>query len=104
MDPNPRPVARLFQRLPDHKQSARPDGQLPGQSGEWHLEFERQDRQRADPLTGWAGSRDTRSQVKLKFPTREAAQAYAAREGVELKLIPTPRRTLKLQSYADNFK
>lgn len=95
-----KPVARLFQRLPDHKQSARPDEQ----PGEWQLEFERQDPQRPDPLTGWAGSRDTRSQVKLRFPTREAAEAYAAREGIELKFIPTPRRTLKLQSYADNFK
>lgn len=70
----------------------------------WVLEFEPSDAKRADPLTGWAGSGDTREQVKLRFPTAEAAQAYAAREGIEAHVVPAPVRKLKLQAYADNFR
>jgi DNA-binding NarL/FixJ family response regulator len=57
-----------------------------------------------DPLTGWAGSGDTRDQLRLTFPTQEAAIAYAEREGLPFTVIPAPERTLKLQSYADNFR
>jgi len=92
-------TARLLQTSSNHNR-----GTDPQMKGEWRLEFEREDAQRADPLTGWAGSRDTRSQVKLSFPTREAAEAYAAREGITLKVVATPPNRLKLQAYADNFK
>ncbi len=33
---------------------------------------------------GWTSSGDTQAQVKLRFDTREAAEAYAAREGDRL--------------------
>ena len=46
-------------------------------TGRWLLEFERETGMRPDPLTGWNGSRDTRPQVRLNFPTKEAAIAYA---------------------------
>jgi hypothetical protein len=70
----------------------------------WVLEFEPAEAKRPDPLTGWAGSGDTREQVRLSFPTVEAAQAYAEREGLAFTVIPAPERTLKLQAYADNFR
>ena len=57
-----------------------------------------------DPLMGWAGSGDTQQQVVLKFPTQEAAQAYANRYGIEARVAPTPPRRLKIQAYADNFR
>jgi hypothetical protein len=76
-----------------------------GQVGEWVLEYEPAEAKRADPLTGWAGSGDTREQVKLFFPTLEAAKEYAERNGLAYHVTPaTPGRTLKLQAYADNFK
>ena len=50
-------------------------------TGRWLLEFERQQAQRADPLTGWNGSGDTNTQVRLTFPTKEAAIAYCTRTG-----------------------
>ena len=72
---------------------------------DWLLEFEQREPRRADPLTGWAGSGDTRQQIRLSFPTLEAAQAYAEREGIAVAhVIPVAPRTLKLQAYADNFK
>jgi hypothetical protein len=48
-------------------------------AGLWLLEFERQEPQRPDPLTGWNGSGDTRTQVRLTFRTRDEAIAYAER-------------------------
>ena len=73
--------------------------------GTWVLEFEPTEARRPDPLTGWAGSGDTRNQVRLSFPTLEAAQDYAAREGLTVAhVVPAAARTLKLQAYADNFK
>ena len=45
---------------------------------QWVLEFEPAEKRVADPLMGWIGSGDTlSSQVRLRFPTREAAIAYA---------------------------
>ena len=73
-------------------------------SGRWILEFEREQPLRPDPLTGWAGSGDTRTQVRLPFDTKEAALAYAARKGFDTHFVPAPPVTLKLQTYADNFR
>ena len=91
-------TARIFQRPKNAMQSGK------FATDRWQLEFEAPEGQRPDPLTGWAGSGDTRSQVKLRFPTCEAAVAYAEREGLAYTVIPAPERKLKLQAYADNFR
>ena len=72
--------------------------------GRWTLEFERQEPQRADPLTGWNGSGDTRTQVQLKFNSKEEALAYAARKGLTVHVVPAPPVSLKIQTYAENFR
>ncbi len=70
----------------------------------WILEYEPADPQRADPLMGWAGSSDTRRQLILKFPTLEAAKSYADRKGLSATIVAAPKKVLKLQAYADNFR
>lgn len=90
--------ARIYQRPKNAMQSGR------ARTGQWVLEFEPAEAKKPDPLTGWAGSGDTREQVRLSFPTAEAAMAYAEREGISAHIIPAPQRTLKLQAYADNFR
>lgn len=70
----------------------------------WILDFAQSEPRKADPLTGWTGSGDTQSQVKLTFSSEEAARAYAERNGIAYKVIPTPPKTLKIQAYADNFR
>jgi hypothetical protein len=92
------PTARIYQTPKNAMSSGK------ALTHRWVLEFEPADPQQPDPLTGWAGSGDTRAQVKLRFPTVEAAQAYAAREGIEAHVVPAPVRKLKLQAYADNFR
>lgn len=91
-------AARIFQRVKSSTQSGR------AHTGQWVLEHERSDPQRADPLTGWPGSRDTKTQVKLSFDTLEAAKAYATREGIDVHVVAAPQPKLKLQTYADNFR
>lgn len=71
---------------------------------QWILEFVPAEAKKPDPLMGWAGSGDTRQQVKLKFPACEDARAYAERYGIEAEVHPTPPRRLKIQAYADNFR
>ena len=73
-------------------------------TGEWLLEFESARPKRPDPLTGWAGGAETVEQLRLDFPTLEAAKAYAIREGIDAHIVPAGRPKLKLQSYADNFR
>ena len=91
-------TARIYQRPKNAMQSGR------ARTQGWVLDFEPAEAKRPDPLTGWAGSGDTRDQLRLSFPTAEAAIAYAKREGIAYHLIPAPERTLKLQAYADNFR
>ena len=72
--------------------------------GSWTLEFEREQPLRPDPLTGWAGSGDTKTQVRLTFDSKEEAIAYATRKGFDIHIVPAPPVSLKLQAYADNFR
>jgi hypothetical protein len=73
-------------------------------TGRWLLEFERQQPLRPDPLTGWNGSGDTRPQVRMTFPTKEAAIAYCDKQGLEHHIVAAPPVRLKIQAYADNFR
>ena len=69
----------------------------------WVLEFQSAEARRAEPLMGWISSRDTATQVKLTFPSREEAVAYAEREGLEYHVVEPRRREIRAKSYADNF-
>ena len=73
-------------------------------AGLWLLEFERSEPLRADPLTGWAGSGDTRPQVRMTFDSKDTAIAYAERHGLAYHLVPAAPVKLKIQAYADNFR
>ena len=91
-------AARIYQRPKNAMQSGK------ARTEEWVLEFERADPQRPDPLTGWAGSADTRRQLRLRFDSADAARAYAEREGLAYTVLPPRTHRLKIQAYADNFK
>jgi len=94
------PQARLYQRVKNSMQSGR------ARVGQWVLEFESSEPQRPDPLTGWAGGSDTRRQVRLTFPTLDAAKAYCEKHGLTYHVSAADGgpRSLKLQAYADNFR
>jgi hypothetical protein len=91
--------ARIFQQPKTAMQS--------GVAGtdEWVLEWQSNAPGRQDPLMGWFGSRDTQSQVRLRFPSQDAAIAYAKRNGMAYDLeLPLPPREHRPKIYADNFK
>ena len=91
-------AARLYERYRNAMQSGK------ARTGEWVLEFESRAAKRPDPLTGWSGGADTQEQVKLTFPSLEAAKAYADREGIDCHVVPAGQPKLRLQAYADNFR
>jgi hypothetical protein len=71
---------------------------------EWVLEFAPASPRSADPLMGWTSSRDTQTQVRLEFDTKDEAIAYATREGLAYTVAdPKPRKPIR-KSYADNFR
>ena len=91
-------AARIYQIQKNALQSGK------ARTDKWVLEFAPNEAKKPDPLTGWAGSGDTQSQVKLTFPSVDAARAYADKYGIDYRLITTPPKTLKIQAYADNFR
>ncbi|MBM3595163.1 MAG: ETC complex I subunit [Alphaproteobacteria bacterium] len=91
-------TARIYQRPKNAMQSGK------ARTGDWILDFAPREAKRPDPLMGWAGSGDTQQQVQLSFASREEAQAYAERHGIEARVHVPPPRRLKIQAYADNFR
>jgi hypothetical protein len=90
--------ARIYQQPKSAMQSG------VAQTHEWVLAYQREEAQRNDPLMGWAGSGDMRSQLVLRFGTREEAIAYAERNTIPYDIeLPAPRR-MQPKVYADNFK
>ena len=91
--------ARIFQPPRSAMQSGRANTQ------EWVLVFTPSTRPRLDPLTGWIGSAETTKQLRLTFPTREAAVAYAQGQGLAYEVEePARARPIKPKVYADNFR
>jgi ETC complex I subunit conserved region len=72
---------------------------------QWVLEFSPASEREIDPLMGWTSSSDTQSQVRLKFDSREAAEAYAAEKGLEFDVVePKLRKPLiRQRGYGENF-
>ena len=68
----------------------------------WILEFESMNKE-INPLTGWISSKDTISEVRMKFSTKELAVAYAKKNNIKYKVIETKKRSFIKKSYADNF-
>ena len=91
-------AARIYQRIKNAMQSGR------ARTDEWVLEFESDRAKRPDPLTGWSGGAATQEQVRLSFPSLEAAKGYAERAGIEHHIVPPAAPKMRLQSYADNFR
>lgn len=70
----------------------------------WRLTFEAESPRQAEPLMGWTSAADTLPEVKLNFPAREQAIAYAERHGMEYVVVePVPVASTS-KTYGDNFR
>ncbi len=70
----------------------------------WIFEYEIETPRRPEPLMGWTSSGDTLNQVKLTFPTREDAVAFAERKGWGFSVQDPHQRRVRPRNYADNFR
>ena len=75
-----------------------------GNSSQWVLVFERETPRDIEPLMGYTSSADTRTQVRLRFDTLEAAEAYAQRNGIPYAVQPAQESVPKRTVYSDNFR
>lgn len=70
----------------------------------WLLEYEPETPPQIEPLMGWTSSTDMKSQIKLRFDTKEEAIAYARRNGVAFRVEEPKEVARKVISYSDNFR
>ncbi|MFW2541337.1 ETC complex I subunit [Primorskyibacter sp. 2E107] len=91
--------ARIFQP----SKTAMSSGQ--GKTKVWILEFAPASAREVDPLMGWTSSNDTQSQVRLRFDSKDAAEAYAREHGIDAQVMePNKRRpNVRPRGYAENF-
>jgi hypothetical protein len=89
---------RIYQPAKNAMQSGRAN------TRKWLLEFEPAAAKEIDPLMGWTGSADTRSQVRMAFDSKEEAVAFAEKKGYFVRLHEPRTRRVRPKSYSDNFK
>ena len=68
----------------------------------WYLEFDTLDNG-VNPLMGWETSKDTMSELKLEFSSKDQAINYAKKNNVDYYVIEPQKRKIIKKSYADNF-
>ncbi len=91
-------VARIYRPARPATQSGE------ARSREWVLEFEPEADYGREPLMGWTTMSDMKRQVKMRFDSREKAEAYARRHGIPFIVLPEHEKTVKSKSYTDNFR
>ena len=91
-------LARIYQPARNAMQS----GQA---KTDWVLEIAPSAARRIDPLMGWTGSGDTASQVRMSFPSKDAAIAYAEKNGLAYQVQEAKSRAhvIKPGGYGGNF-
>nr|WP_321979653.1 ETC complex I subunit [uncultured Cohaesibacter sp.] len=89
--------ARIFKPSKNAMQSGQ------ATSHDWHLTFEPASARKIDPLMGHMSSADTRQQINLSFPSKEAAIAYAERENIDYLVLKPKERKRIVKAYSDNF-
>jgi NADH dehydrogenase len=74
-------------------------------SRNWVLEYVNEKAREVDPLMGWTSSSDTQAQVRLTFPTKEAALEYAEDHGIDavVQEPKTRKPNVRPGGYGDNF-
>jgi NADH dehydrogenase (ubiquinone) Fe-S protein 4 len=73
-----------------------------GNTRNWLLEFDTKNTE-INPLMGWESSKDTMSEIKLEFSTKEQAINYAKKNNIDYYIIEPQKRKIIKKSYSDNF-
>jgi hypothetical protein len=70
----------------------------------WTLEYEPEREKTIEPLMGYTSSDDMKSQIRLSFDSKEAAIAYAERNGIAYQVFEPHRQARAVVAYSDNFR
>ena len=68
----------------------------------WILEYENLNTG-INPLTGWQTSKDTLSEIKLEFQTKEDAINYVKKNNIDHYIVDSNDQKFIKKSYSDNF-
>ncbi len=68
----------------------------------WVLEY-LSERPGINPLMGWQSSKDTYSELKLEFTSKELAVEFAKKNNIDFEIIEPQKRKIIKKSYAENF-
>ena len=68
----------------------------------WLLEFDTLNTG-INPLMGWESSKDTMSEVRLQFSTKDQAIRYAKKNNIDYYIIEPKHHKIIKKSYDDNF-
>ena len=75
-----------------------------GKTHEWILEYEPATPRQVESLMGWTSAGDTLNQIRLRFPTKEEAVAFADSKGLGYSIQETAIRRVTPKSYTDRFR
>ena len=90
------PLARITKPTKNAMQSGKA-------KDDWLLEYLPNTAYFTDNLMGWTGMEDTLREIRMRFPTAEAAENYAKKHKIPYEIqYPTPSAQVK-KAYADNF-
>ena len=73
-----------------------------GNTKNWLLKFDTLNTG-INPLMGWETSKDTMSEVKLEFSTKEEALNYAKRNNIDYYIVEPQKNKIIKKSYTDKF-
>ena len=90
-------VARIYRPAKNAMQTGRRN------SEHWLLVYDPEVPTSVEPLMGYTSSADMNRQIRLTFPTREQAIAYAERKGLAYRVDREHDRHTPAVSYSDNF-
>ena len=73
-----------------------------GNTKNWVLEFDTLDTG-INPLMGWETSKDTMSELKLEFSSKDQAINYAKKNNIDYYVQEPQKQKIIKKSYSDNF-
>ena len=90
-------TARIYQPAKTAMQSGQ------AKTKEWVLDYEPAEPRVLESLMGWTSSGDMKSQLRLRFASKDEAVAYCERHGIAYEVSEPKQSKRHGMSYADNF-
>ena len=90
-------VLKIFKPTKTAMQSGR------GKTKSWIAEYISNEPNEKDSLMGWNSSKDTKSQIKIFFDSKEKAIEWAKNNNFQYEVFEPKNRKVIPKNYSDNF-